>query len=65
LLTEDIIWKLRNYGCIEVVCRSKKYRQFQIPNSYNYFFVGNKGALRIGRVSAKARRVRFKNGNRV
>ena len=46
---ERIVKFLLEKGCIEVVCRSKKYRQFLRPGRSDYYFVGRNGALRAGK----------------
>ena len=42
-------------GCIEVECRSGKYRQFKRPEvDDSFIFVGRNGAVRVGRVATKS-----------
>jgi hypothetical protein len=36
-------------GCKEVEQEDPKYRQFQYPGQEDFFFVGSKGALRLGK----------------
>ena len=42
-------------GCVEIDCKSSKYRQFERPGiDDSYLFVGRNGAVRVGRVATKS-----------
>lgn len=43
-------------GCVEVIpSKSRKYRQFRIPDSNEFYWVGSMGALRRGANSTTSR----------
>lgn len=52
--TIKMIEILEEMGCVEVPSRSK-YRSFKDPTQENrFYFVGNRGAVRCGRISSKS-----------
>lgn len=45
-------------GCIEMECKSGKYRQFNRPGiEDSYIFVGRSGAVRVGRIATKSQSI--------
>ena len=52
--TQKLIESLEKMGCKEVKGKSK-YRQFTIPGRDNeFYFVGSRAALRVGRIASKS-----------
>lgn len=53
--SEKIITILMDRGCTEVIpSKSRKYRQFDIINSNEFYWIGRNGACRRGLTSSKS-----------
>lgn len=53
--TEKIITILLDRGCVEIIpSKSRKYRQFSIPASKEFYWVGKAGACRRGLISSSS-----------
>lgn len=53
-LADKVIDFLIEKGMKEVPSKSRKYRTFSPPNRDDFYFVGKKGAVRVGKTSSKS-----------
>ena len=56
LIREKVIDYLTEKGLVEIESKSGKYRTFMKKNDINayHYFVGKKGAVRVGKCSSKS-----------
>lgn len=58
---EKIIEKLKERNCIEIIpSKSRKYRQFKIPDRDMFYWIGKHGGCRVGKNSSDSMSVHFR-----
>jgi hypothetical protein len=56
---DQVSQKLLDGAWVEVTCANQKYRKFQPPYGDDFYFVGKKGGLRIGKTLSNSTSARI------